>query len=181
LDPSFGDAGVTMIDLPSEVGSHTLVHDVHVLEDGSIQAAGGDTWADKPLAIRLLGAEGGESAGVIGMARQGVLFVEEANQVIVLEVRRTGGSSGRVSVRYVVSGDDTSRSATAGEDFIARTGRLVWDDGDTSTRTIRVRIVDDEVREEFELVHVLLSQAGGGAGFGTHGAIVEILANDPAP
>jgi len=177
LDRSFGDGGLTMIDLPSEVGSHTLVHDVSVLEDGSILAVGGDTWADRPFAVRLLGAQGGGSRGVLGVAIQGVLFVEENSREIVIEVRRTGGGLGRVTVGYRVRGYGGTRSATAGEDFVADSGRLEWNHLDRSSRQIRVRILDDAVHEDFEFVQVSLSDIRE-AGLGTRKAVIEIGAND---
>jgi uncharacterized delta-60 repeat protein len=178
LDPSFGDAGASLIDLASDLGSDTRVHDVRMLEDGSILAAGGDAWADQPFAVRLLGPQGGVSGGVLGVARQGVLFIEEEDREILVEVRRTGGASGRATVRYRVQGTGDTRAATAGEDFVADAGRLEWNHGDRSSRQIRVRILDDAVPEEFEYVQVLLSNVTGRAGLGTRSELIEIRAND---
>ena len=182
LDASFGDVGQSAIDMPSEVGSDSLLHDMWVREDGAVLAAGGDDWSDKPILVRLLGEGGGDGPGVLGVTLQGAEFVDEEVGDVVLEVRRTAGAAGRVSVAYQVTGSAQGRAATPGEDFVADAGRLEWDDGDMSPQVIRVRILNDDVREEFEVVAVPLTDVQGGAGLGTGGAIVEILANDgPVP
>jgi hypothetical protein len=178
LDASFGDVGQSAIDMPSDVGSDSLLHDMWVREDGAVLAAGGDDWSDKPILVRLLGEGGGDGPGVLGVTLQGAEFVDEEVGDVVLEVRRTGGAAGRVSVAYQVTGSAQGRAATPGEDFVADAGRLEWDDGDMSPQVIRVRILNDDVREEFEVVAVPLTDVQGGAGLGTRGAIVEILANN---
>ncbi len=182
LDASFGDAGQSAIDMPSDVGSDSLLHDMSVRQDGAVLAAGGDEWSDKPILVRLLGAGGGDGPGVLGVTLQGVVFIDEVAGDVVLEVRRTGGAAGHVSVAYQVTGNGQGRAATAGEDFVADAGRLEWDDGDMTPRVIRVRILNDDTPEDFEQVAVPLTDVRGGAGVGTSGAIVEILANDgPVP
>ena len=98
LDELFGIAGKTVIDLPSENGTQTLVHDMTVRADGSVLAAGGDHWSDRPFVVRLLGSDGGGVPGVLGVTQQGVVATVEQAQEVVVSVRRTGGDSGSVSV-----------------------------------------------------------------------------------
>ena len=180
LDSAFGDAGVTTIDMPSEVGSNSCLRDMHVCEDGCVLAAGVDEWSDRPIIVRLSGATNAAGPGVIGVTQQGGDFLDEESRDVVLEVRRTGGKSGAVSVEFRVFGNDDVRAATGGEDFVEDAGRLEWGDGDATVRSIRVRILDDDTPEDFEQVSMQLTDVQGGAGLGTEGAIIEILASDGA-
>ncbi|HEX9707038.1 MAG TPA: hypothetical protein VGA24_05300, partial [Steroidobacteraceae bacterium] len=114
LDPSFGNAGSTLIDLPSEHGSQPAVHELNVRPDGSVLAVGGDLQSDTPFVIRLLGDGGGDGPGVLSVVQAGVAAAE-ADQV-VLNVRRTSGKSGDVSISYeTVPGDGAP--ATDGQDY----------------------------------------------------------------
>jgi hypothetical protein len=155
---------------------------MHAGEDRQVLAAGVDEWSDRPIIVRLSGAPDAAGPGVIGVTQQGVDFVDEETRDIVLEVRRTGGNSGPVSAGFRVFGSDDVRAATGGEDFVEDAGRLEWGDGDVTVRSIRVRLLDDDTPEEFEHVSMQLADVQGGAGLGTEGAIIEILANDgPIP
>jgi uncharacterized delta-60 repeat protein len=176
LDVLFGNAGLTLIDLPSEFGTSPVVHDMTMRADGGVVAAGGDYFSNRPFVIRLLGAGGDEVPGVLGVTQQSVIPSTEGSQEVVVNVRRTGGDSGSVSVAYetVAGGGNT---ATAGEDYVEVEGRLTWDDGDTTEQEIRVPILIDDSPEEFEFFRVMLSDAQGGAGLGTRNATVEIRAD----
>jgi uncharacterized delta-60 repeat protein len=171
LDELFGDAGKTTIDLPSEAGATPLIHDMAVRADGSVLVAGGDYAGSptQPFAVRLLGDSGGESPGILSVVPgefQGI----EADELSV-PVRRTGGSSGSVSVAYrTVQG-----SAEGGQDYQEVTGVLHWGDGDTGVRTVVVPILaDGGVSEEDERFSLALSTPDGGAGLGTRNAPISI-------
>jgi hypothetical protein len=126
--------------------------------------------------VRLLGANGGASPGVLGVVQQNVIQTKEGSAEAILNVRRTGGSSGSVSVAYQTEQWD----ASPGLDYGIVTGRLSWEDGDTADQEIRVPIVADDAGERTENFAVALSDAQGGAGLGTRNAIIEIQA-DGAP
>lgn len=173
LDPLFGNAGATLIDLPSEHGANAVVHDLDVRPDGSLLAAGGDYLSDSPFVIRLLGDGGGDSPGVLSVIQAGAAAAEADH--VVVNVRRTGGKTGDVSVAYeTVPGDEAP--ATGGQDYGEVSGRLTWADGDTSTREIVVQVHDDAgAAEEYEQFWISLSDVQGGAGIGTRNATVDIL------
>ena len=88
---------------------------------------------------------------------------------------RSEGSNGEVTVDYAV----TSGTATAGQDFVASTGTVVWPNGDTSDKEIFVEIIDDTLEEADETYVVTISNPTGGAelGFATS-ATQQIADND---
>jgi uncharacterized delta-60 repeat protein len=182
LDESFGNAGSTKIDMPSEFGSVSLLFDMLVREEGLIVGAGGNPFARPshgPIIVRLLGAGAGDSPGVLSFT-PGWLRMDEDLADVSVEVRRTGGDAGHVSVAYQVFADDDASAASVGEDFVADAGRLEWEDGDATNRQIRVRIIDDDLPEDSERITVLLTDPEGGVGLGKAGQIVDILPNDGA-
>lgn len=93
----------------------------------------------------------------------------------MVNLRRTGGDSGSVSVAYETVAENWE--AVDGEDYVAVSGRLTWQDGDTTEQEIRVPILADGSTEEFEYFRVTLSDPQGGAGLATRNANVEIAAD----
>ncbi len=174
LDPLFGNAGSTLIDLRSESGTAPVVHDLIVRADGRVVAAGGE--GSQAFVVRLLGAAGGDSPGVLGVTGQTLIPAnDEGTDEVVVNVRRTGGAFGSVSVAYE-SAASTFSTATAGQDYDPVAGRLIWADGDTTEQQVRVAILADNSVEGREYFRVRLSDAQGGAGLGTFSATVEIAA-----
>lgn len=184
LDVLFGNAGSTWIDLPSDHGTTPLVHDLTVLSDGRVVAAGGDYGSSTPhpFVVRLLGEGGGDGPGVLGVMHPSIA-VKEQSQEAVVTVRRMGGDSGSVSVGYQTLSNRGvgAPPATGGQDYTQVEGRLSWSDGDASDRQIVVPIAsNDNFPEEHERFVVALGDAQGGAGLGTRNATVEILGDgDP--
>jgi hypothetical protein len=184
LDQSFGNAGTAVIDLPTDRPSLPVIRDMILDQDNRLVAAGGAYWpfpemgfpsglgSDRPFLFRLLGENGSASPGVIGVVQPDV-EASEPDQVVV-NVRRTGGKTGSVSVAYAtVAGAETP--ATSGEDYAETAGRLTWDDGDTSERQFVVQVFDNGgIVEETEQFRIELSDAQGGAGLGTRNATVSI-------
>lgn len=177
LDALFGNGGSTWIDLPSSGGTIPLVHDVAVLPDGRVIAAGGDlgTRPARPFLVRLVG-EGGDGPGVLGMVSTR-LDVKVQDQQAVLTVRRMGGDKGSVSVAYQTATPEW-QGAVGGQDFTQVSGRLEWSDGDATDRHIVVPISStDTAPHGYEQFSVGLSDARGGAGLGTRNATIQIPPN----
>jgi uncharacterized delta-60 repeat protein len=172
LDARFGNGGVTELDLPSESGSQPLIQDLVAGPDGEVLAVGGDPSSGSPFVIRLLGDAGGESPGVLGVSQPFIDASEEELEAIV-NVRRTGGSDGSVSVSYQTA----AGSATADEDYQAVTGVLTWADGDTGEKQVVVPIAIGSSPEEHEDFRVMLHDPQGGGGLGTRSGTVTILAD----
>ena len=81
------------------------------------------------------------SPGTISLSASSYSVNEAAGSVVISAVR-TGGSSGAVGVGYATS-DGT---AVAGSDYITSIGNLSWADGDASSKTFSVPIVNDASR-----------------------------------
>ncbi|MDX1482448.1 MAG: Calx-beta domain-containing protein [Woeseiaceae bacterium] len=185
LDTTFGDGGKTTFDLETEHVTHPTIYDLFVTPDRRIVGAGGACLAEfcwledrAAVVVRLLG-DGGDSPGVLGISEQYGVEVMEQDGDAVLNVRRTGGRSGSVSIAWELLPFEY-RSAKAGVDYEAVSGRLSWDDGDAAAQQIRVPILSDSIVEEDELLQVVLTDLQGGAGFGKRRATIAIAA-DGAP
>jgi len=93
----------------------------------------------------------------------------EKDGTVSVRVLREGGSEGAVSVGYRVYAGasiydcDLGPCATASQDFVTSTGRLVWGDGDDGERVITVPIIDDNEHEPIETFFVELTDLTGGA------------------
>ena len=78
----------------------------------------------------------------------------EAGGTLDITVSRAGGSSGAVSVDYASS----NGTATAGADYTAVGGTLNWADGNTTSQTFSVTILEDADVESNETFGVALSK-----------------------
>ena len=173
LDPLFGNAGTTWVDLAADFGSAPVVRDIKLLPDGGALLAGGDESAARtPFIARLVGDDGRAGPGVVGVMRSSVVASEQDGQAVVI-VRRTGGASGAVSVSY----GTTPSGASAEEDYTAVEGQLHWADGDASDQHIVVPIAADNAPELGEQFEVVLANPQGGAALGSRAAVVEIAAD----
>jgi len=104
--------------------------------------------------------------------------VRENSRSIAVIVTRRGGKYGTVSVRYGTS----NGSARSGKDYKGRSGRLIWRNGDSRAKVIRVNIINDSVRESTEYFRVNLGRVTGGAKLGSSRTTsVSILDDDRIP
>jgi subtilisin family serine protease len=100
--------------------------------------------------------------------------VSESGGVATITVTRSGGSASGVAVDYATS-DGT---ATAGSDYTASSGTLIFAAGQTS-RTFTVPIIDDTIDEANQTVNLTLSNPIGGATLITpNTAVLTIINND---
>lgn len=114
--------------------------------------------------------------GVLQFA-QATYSVGEAGGNLVVSVTRTGGSAGAASIQYAT----TNGTATAGQDYNAASGTLNWADGDSSTKTFSLPILNDSLDEVLETISLSLTNPTG-AGLGTQGtALLQILDDDDPP
>jgi predicted GH43/DUF377 family glycosyl hydrolase len=106
-------------------------------------------------------AQGVPSSGILQFSTAGITVSEYVGTVTV-QVNRTGGSLGAVSVNYATTGG----TATAGTDYTATNGTLNWADGNTTPQTFPITITDDLLADNNETIVVSLSAPTGGAGTG---------------
>jgi hypothetical protein len=99
--------------------------------------------------------------------------VGEGDGTINVTVSRDGGSTGAASVDFATA-DGT---ALAGLDYTATNGTLNWADGDASSKSIPIDILDDIIVELGEAFTVNLSNASG-ATIADGSATVGIFDND---
>ncbi|RPJ86665.1 MAG: hypothetical protein EHM18_05050, partial [Acidobacteria bacterium] len=95
----------------------------------------------------------------------------------VIQVARTEGNSGAVSVQYATS-DGT---AHAPGDYTATSGTLTWAANDVNPKNIYVTIVADFLSENNETVNLTLSNPTGGATLGSPSTAVLTIFQPAAP
>ena len=100
--------------------------------------------------------------------------VSEAGGSATIQVQRNNGTDGAVGVSYSTA----DGSAASGSDYVTSSGTLSWADGDGSTKTFTVDLIDDELEEGTETVNLTLSNATGGASLGTTAATLSVTDND---
>jgi len=81
--------------------------------------------------------------------------VPENQETLLIDVSRSGNSSGEVSVNYSLS----EISAEIGSDINAASGTLTWQDGDSENKTISLTIINDVDEESTETVELKLESA----------------------
>ena len=151
---------------------------------GAALAARRDESADS---VRLFGIRRPAATTITVGFPQGTTYLGEGNsgaRVEQLTVRLSGASKTQVTVGYTISGPTGSGyRATAGEDFTAATGSVVFAPGQT-TATIPVTVVGDTNYEPDEVVSVELTSAVGALIVGTAGQLAArnsvVLTNDDA-
>lgn len=102
------------------------------------------------------------------------LSISESMTSVNLTVRRRGPASASATVRYATA----NGTATAGADYVARSGTLNWSAGDASVKTISIPLLPDRLREGNESFRVLLSSPRGATLGAAAAATVNIVDDD---
>jgi uncharacterized repeat protein (TIGR01451 family) len=104
--------------------------------------------------------------------------VEETVGSVTIEVTRTEGKNGQVSVEMKKA---SWGNATIGSDYTFTSPlKLTWDDWDDSPKKIIVPIIDDDDMEKNERAVFTLSKVTGGAKIGTRTTTITLTDNDGA-
>ena len=141
LDTDFGNNGRTIADfgsddqLPIYVPQSTIrqADGKHVVLAGYAISGTNIGWYP---AIARFGADAPGFAGLVGVS-QG--YASEGYPAL-LEFRRTGGSSGEISVNF----QTVDGTAQAERDYVSQSGQITWLDGDFSLKYIEIATIDDE-------------------------------------
>ena len=114
---------------------------------------------DAPPRLRLEFAPGGRPVNPAGSIEfTGPAFPGHEGDEATIAVERRGGTRGEIAVRY-----RTMPRSAADTDFSAVQGRLVWNDGESGARLVRVPLMADDEIERSELFDLVLSDVSGGA------------------
>lgn len=155
-DPGFGDHGVTFIDFGH--GAETAWSSGEALiqqADGKLIVLGHTGGAG--IALARVDPYGAGSAGIAGFIETSATVTEAIGE-LELHVRRTGGSTGDLSVEY----NTVAGTAVTPGDFTPSFGTLDWENGDTAPRIVRVPITEDGAEESDEAFTIVLSGSSGG-------------------
>ena len=114
--------------------------------------------------------------GTIAFAEASYYVVEGAG-VATIQIQRSGGTTGAVSVAYAVVGG----TATAGSDLQSVSGVLTWADGEGGSKSFQIPILDDQFIEGHETVVLTLSSAAGGAALGSPASTMLTIGDDEGP
>ena len=99
--------------------------------------------------------------------------VDENGGSATIAVRRTGSTSGTVAVNYLTSGG----TATAGVDYVAQAGALLFGPGETN-KIFTVPILPDALVEGNETVNLALGNPIGGVILGTNQTATLTITDD---
>lgn len=147
-----------------------FAHQVMILPDGRLMVALEGNGTGNSTVRRIFSGQQGRS-GMVEFVN-GSASVNEGGQTQV-EVRRTGGSLGAVSVSYAL------KSGSAGtEDYVETSGVLEWGAGVTGSKFIPIEAVTDSEPEETELFDILLGVPTGGVSLGER-AVSTVAIVDP--
>ena len=108
---------------------------------------------------------------VLGFSRHS-FSVSEADPVVHVNVRRLGGATGDIAFQWYTVDD----SARAGQDYVYGFGEVLMAPGQT-TATFDVPIVTDTIREDPELLQVIIGTSRG-AHVGAAGRAPVIIVDD---
>ncbi|GGD95122.1 Calx-beta domain-containing protein [Paenibacillus nasutitermitis] len=100
-------------------------------------------------------------------------LVDESAGTLNIDISRTDGSEGTVTVDYMTS----DRTAIAGKDYKAANGTLIFGPGEVA-KTIAIPIIDDTIYEKNETFDVTLTNPTGGAGLVAGAEKTEVTIKD---
>ena len=163
LDAAFGDNGVTMVPLGfygflSVFGSARRQGLIEQPNHELIVAGAGH---EGSLVLARIDPAGSGSNGFARFEVMSAAVAEDSGSVVVT-VKRTGGSTGPLTVDYATR----PGTATAPGDFTAVSGTLTWPSGDMTPKSITVPISSDTAAEATEQFAVMLSNSTGGLASG---------------
>lgn len=169
-------------DASDRVVSLSLIDDALLEGDETVQLAlafpgGGATLG--PTSDTVLTVVDSESplSGSLQFASAASSVVESAG-VATINVTRTVGAVGAVTVQvYVVSGGTVTLGGDVPQwiDYVAE---LTWADGDSADQSFQVPIIDDAMLESDETVQFLLLFPTGGAAIGSPSDTVLTIIDD---
>ncbi len=178
---SWGDGDLAVKTFSVSIANDALVEGNETLQLSLSNATGGASLARASAVLTLVDDDVVDSPGRLALRAPVVLGIEgSAAQVVVA---RTEGAAGAVSVAYSTS----DGSATAGSDYPATSGTLVFAAGESGEKTISIPLASDDddpesdAPDRAEDFHIeLINPTGGADLFYPSSATVVILPERPA-
>jgi uncharacterized delta-60 repeat protein len=163
IDRGFGDRGVATVDFGSRghVGVAVPAR-LRQQPDGKLVVIGSqvdryDWYYAFSVAITRIDPYGSGSNGWASLT-DAYETVPPEGDTVALHLRRTGGSTGQLSVNYrTVNG-----TATAGVHYVASSGTVAWSDGDLSEKTLSISVLNSEPVADWRDFNVELFNSSGG-------------------
>lgn len=156
-----------------------VIHDASTEGDETVTFALRDSFGAQlgaiPRATLTIQDSEGPPAGTFQFASTNT-DVDEGARTASVTITRTGGNSGGV---ILTIDDTTSGSAASGSDYRFETTTIRWPDGDMSSKTVLVTILEDESPEGSETIGLRLTVTEGAGATGTQSTTtVTIRDND---
>uniref|UniRef100_UPI00356B3A20 Calx-beta domain-containing protein n=1 Tax=Novipirellula sp. TaxID=2795430 RepID=UPI00356B3A20 len=139
---------------------------------------GGATLGTSTSTVTITNDDVAATPGTISISPATISIAEgnSGTKQATFTITRTGGTSGAVSVQFATA----NGTATAGEDYVAKTQTVNFADGDGAAKTVTVDINGDTAVELDETFTATLSGATGGASLGASTSTVTITNDDVA-
>lgn len=166
-------AGETAKAIPIAITDDLLVEADETLVVTLSEPAGGATLGGQSSVTVTIVDD--EKPGELNWVKTSSALVEGASQ-LTLEVSRTKGTSGAVSVDYQIS----SGSATNGADYVFSNGKLTFADGEI-LKTVSIQFLSDSLREGYEDLTIELSNPTSGAVVGSSNTSSIVIKDDDMP
>jgi len=163
IDLGFGHRGVTIVDFGAqEFASNVYAASLMQQADGRLLVLGAQVdWYDwypvYSIAIARIDPYGAGSNGLVGLIDTFV-SAPAAGGEVELRLRRTGGSTGQLTVDYRTVAD----TAAEGQDYVATSGTVTWSDGDMDEKTISITVLSPGQPADGKNFNVALSNSSGG-------------------
>jgi ribosomal protein L35AE/L33A len=122
----------------------------------TLSAPGGGATLGTPKVATLSITDDDSAPGTLALSSAAYTVAENGGSVVVT-ITRSGGSNGAASVDYATA----NGSATAGNDYTAKSGTLTWASRDAASKTITIAIANDTLAESNETLQLRLSAATG--------------------
>jgi uncharacterized delta-60 repeat protein len=165
IDIDFGDRGQTVVDFGAhEIASNAYSASLKQQPDGKLLILGAQVdWYDWypwfSIAIARVDPYGSGSNGWASMI-DSFLFAPAATGEVELRLRRTGGSTGQLTIDYRTA----AGTAIAGQDYVDTSGIVTWSDGDMGEKTISIAVLNPGQHADGRNFHVELLNSNGGLG-----------------
>ena len=163
VDLDFGDRGMTAVDFGAhDSTSNAAAASLKQQSDGKLVIVGShvdvNDWYYSPsIAIARVDPYGAGSNGWASLTDDYVTVTATGGDVALL-LRRTGGSTGQLTVDYATAAD----TAIAGVNYVATSGTVTWPDGDFGEKTISITVLGAQLATNFKYFKVALSNPNGG-------------------